>query len=55
MPFESEAQRRFLWMHHPEIAKRWAHEYPGQKHLPMHVSQTPRQKVASALVRRQHG
>lgn len=27
MPFQSEKQRRYLWMHHPEIAKRWAHEY----------------------------
>jgi hypothetical protein len=26
MPFKSEAQRRFMWMHHPRIAKRWAHE-----------------------------
>lgn len=25
MPFRSEAQRRFMWMAHPEIAKKWAH------------------------------
>ena len=25
MPFQSEAQRRFLWAKHPEIAKAWAH------------------------------
>jgi hypothetical protein len=36
MPFESEAQRRFLWAKHPEIAERWAHEYPGQHDLPYH-------------------
>lgn len=36
MPFESEAQRRFMWAKHPEIAKRWAHEYPGQHDLPKH-------------------
>lgn len=36
MPFESEAQRRFMWAKHPEIAKRWAHEYPGQHDLPYH-------------------
>lgn len=37
MPFKSEAQRRFLWMMHPKIAKRWAHEKGGQKkNLPMH-------------------
>jgi hypothetical protein len=27
MPFKSEAQRRWLWMHRPEQARRWAHEY----------------------------
>lgn len=27
MPFESEKQRRFLWLKHPDIAKRWAHKY----------------------------
>lgn len=37
MPFKSEAQRRLLWAKHPQIAKRWAHEYPNQKKLPMHV------------------
>ncbi len=36
VPFRSEAQRRFLWAKHPEIAKRWAHEYPGQHDLPRH-------------------
>lgn len=25
MPFASEAQRRFLWSQHPDIAKAWAH------------------------------
>ena len=55
MPFQSESQRRFLWMHHPELAKKWAHEYPGQKNLPMHVK-SPKQKVTAALLaRRGHG
>ena len=26
MPFRSEAQRRYMYARHPEIAKRWAHE-----------------------------
>jgi hypothetical protein len=38
MPFKSEKQRRFLWLKHPDIAKRWADEYPGQKNLPTYVS-----------------
>jgi hypothetical protein len=38
MPFQSEKQRRFLWAEHPEIAKRWADEYPNQKKLPMYAN-----------------
>jgi len=38
MPFKSEKQRRFLWAEHPEIAKRWAHEYPTKKKLPMYAN-----------------
>lgn len=37
MPFQSEKQRRFLWLKHPDLAKRWAHEYPNQKKLPMYA------------------
>lgn len=36
MPFQSEAQRRFLWAKHPDVAKKWSDEYPGQKNLPQH-------------------
>jgi hypothetical protein len=42
MPFKSEAQRRFLWAKHLEIAEKWAHEHPGQKHLPYHKSKKKR-------------
>jgi hypothetical protein len=37
VPFKSEAQRRFLWAKYPQIAERWAHEYPDQGHLPAHA------------------
>lgn len=37
MPFRSEKQRRFLWAAHPDIARRWAHEYPQKKKLPMYA------------------
>jgi hypothetical protein len=40
MPFKSEKQRRFLWSEHPDIAKRWAHEYPNQGKLPMYADKT---------------
>lgn len=33
MPFRSEKQRRFLWLKHPEIAKRWSDKY-GSKIVP---------------------
>ena len=36
MPFKSEAQRRYLWMHHPSVAKKWAHKYGTPKNLPKH-------------------
>lgn len=51
MPFKSIAQRGFMFAQHPEIAKRWAREYPSQGKLPARVS-SPRAKVASALMAR---
>jgi ribosomal protein S1 len=50
MPFQSEAQRRLLWLKKPDIAKRWAHEYPGQRNLPYHKGDDepePEKKSAS--------
>jgi len=51
MPFRSEKQRRFLWAEHPEIAKRWAHEYPeSNKGLPMYADKkTSESEKKSAL------
>lgn len=37
MPIKSQAQRAFLHIHHPKIAKRWERETPKGK-LPKHVS-----------------
>ena len=36
-PFRSEAQRRFMYAKHPEIAKRWQKETPAGK-LPAKVA-----------------
>lgn len=47
MPFRSQSQRRFLFANHPDIAKRWAHEYPGSNNgLPAHVKKrtTPKRR-----------
>lgn len=52
MPFRSEAQRGFMFARHPDIARRWAREYPSQGKLPMHVGQSPRARVAGALMNR---
>jgi len=49
MPFESEAQRRFMWAKHPRIAKRWAHEYPGQHDLPKHKHKKKHEKKSSEV------
>lgn len=38
MPFESQAQRKFMFSQHPGIAKRWAKETPKGEHLPAHKS-----------------
>lgn len=48
MPFKSEKQRRFLWAAHPDIAKRWAHEYPkSNKGLPMYARKKKDEKEAA--------
>ena len=33
MPFKSEKQRRFLFMKHPDIAKRWTKKYGSKPML----------------------
>jgi hypothetical protein len=49
MPFQSEKQRRFLWAAHPDIAKRWAHEYPeSNKNLPLYAHDHDASKGDSA-------
>lgn len=44
MPFASEAQRRYLWMKHPEVAKEYAAKTPKGAKLPMHVKPKPKGK-----------
>jgi hypothetical protein len=51
MPFESEAQRRFMHAQHPEIANRWEHEYPHGK-LPHHKKR--KRARLKAVKRRAH-
>lgn len=39
MPFKSEAQRKWMWANHPEMAKHWQSVTPKGKKLPEHVKQ----------------
>lgn len=42
MPFESEAQRRFMWKNHPDIAQRWVDEGAKSTGLPYHKRKSKR-------------
>lgn len=43
-PFKSEAQKKFLYDNHPDIAKRWEAETPKGKKLPKHVKKSKKKK-----------
>lgn len=45
MPFQSEAQRRYMWMAHPDIAQRWVDEGAKSKGLPYHKRKSSRSKT----------
>lgn len=49
MPFKSQAQRRFLYARHPEIAKRWRKESGPQKGLPERHSSSERERLLHAF------
>ena len=53
-PFASEAQRRYLFVHEPQLAQKWAHDYGTPKNLPYHKA-SPKQKVTAALLARRRG
>lgn len=45
MPFKSEAQRRFLWAKHPDIAQRWSDKY-GSKPVARKLKKDEKKAVA---------
>lgn len=51
MPFKSEAQRRYLWAKHPDVAREFADATPRGKRLPERVKESHAQGVAEALSR----
>lgn len=65
MPFQSDAQRKYMYANHPEIAKRWTMEYhqmpdgtkmPGKTHptkkSPRKLSKEQSQRAAQLLAKR---
>jgi len=51
MPFKSEAQRKYLWMKHPEVAREFADATPKGTKLPEHVKKA---HVLGAVVALEH-
>lgn len=49
MPFKSEAQRRYLFAKHPDVAREFAAATPKGKKLPEHVKKSHALGVADAL------
>lgn len=54
MPFRSEAQRRYLWMYEPEVARRWATKYGTPSKLPYHVKRGEGARLLKLARRRKH-
>jgi hypothetical protein len=46
MPMKSQAQRSYLWIHHPKIAAEFESKTPEGKRLPKHVKKTTMAKKA---------
>jgi len=51
MPFESQAQRRFMYVRHPAIAKKWSKEYPNQGKLPEHKRTALHKKIKTGMAK----
>ena len=54
MPFKSDAQRKFMFAKHPEIAKKWAHKYGVPKNLPEHASEPESMKAIRSATSKKH-
>jgi hypothetical protein len=47
MPFTSQAQRGFMYVHHPKLAKEFEAATPKGKKLPYHVKKKSNTKKAA--------
>jgi hypothetical protein len=45
MPFKSEAQRRYLWAKHPEIARKWADKYGSKPQSAGDIKKAARKRL----------
>jgi hypothetical protein len=48
MPFKSDAQRKYMWLHHPKMAREWQAATPKGEKLPEHVKAKKAEMVKSA-------
>lgn len=56
MPFKSQAQRRYMYSQHPEIAQRWRKQYGPQKGLPERTDRSARrERLVRHFLRKQRG
>lgn len=54
MPFKSEAQRRFLWMKYPRMAKRWSRESGMREDMPMPVRKKAKLSALKKMMAMRH-
>jgi hypothetical protein len=43
--FKSKAQSKYMWVHHPTIAKEFADKTANMKSLPEHISKNKKKMV----------
>lgn len=53
MPFRSQAQRRFMYARHPDIAQRWRKENGPQKGLPERTGDRRQQMLRKFVAKHQ--
>ena len=49
MPMKSQAQRAYLWMHEPEVAKEFEKATPKNAKLPYHVKHALHKALKNSL------
>ena len=49
MPFRSEAQRKYLFVHHPTLAREFAAKTPKGAKLPEHSKQMKRHALLTQM------